>query len=131
MCARRHCVRTLCNGPIRQSGVEWWEICQLFSVLHCNVRDWSLSSRISFPPPPPPHLSLSLCLYIASCRQATRRSQVIVVVTLRNLEEKKKTLSHPLLVLFFVWLSHSFGHVVLTLTENRPEVVDFKRNKVT
>ena len=90
-----------------------------FNVLRCNVRDWSLSSLMSLP------------LYIASCRQATRRSQVIVVVTQQNLEAKKKTLSHPLFVLFFVSLSLFFGHVVLTLTENRPEDVDFKRNKVT
>ena len=76
-----------------------------------------------------PHEPLSL--YIASCRQATRRSQVIVVVTQQNLEAKKKPLSHPLFVLFFVLQSLSFGHVVLTLTENRPEDVDFKRNKVT
>ena len=83
----------------------------IFNVLRCIVRDWSLSSR--------------------SCRQATRLSQVIVVVTEQNLEAKKKTLSHPLFVLFFVSLSLFFGHVVLTLTENRPEDVDFKRNKVT
>ena len=93
------------------------------SVLRCTVRDWSLSSRMS--------LSPSLSLYIASCCQATRRSQVIVVVTQQNLEAKKKLLSHPLFLLFFVSLSLSFGHVVLTLTENRPDVVDFKRNKVT
>ena len=89
-----------------------------FNVLRCNVRDWSLSSRMSLP------------LYIASCRQATKRSQVIVV-TQQNLETKKKPLSHPLFVLFFVSLSLFFGHVVLTLTENQPEDVDFKRNKVT
>ena len=73
---------------------------------------------------------MSLPLYIASCRQATRHSQVIVVVTQQNLEGKKP-LSHPLFVLFFVSLSLFFSHVVLTLTENRPEDVDFKRNKVT
>ena len=96
-------------------------------MLRCNVRDWSLSSRMSLSPPPPPlSLSLSLSLYIASCRQATRRSQVIIVVTQQNLVAKKKPLSHPLFVLFFVSLSLSFGHVVLTLTENRPEDVDFK-----
>ena len=94
-------------------------------MLRCNVRDWSLSSRMSPPPPPP----FSLSLYIASCRQATRRSQVIVDVTQQNLEGKKK-LSHPLFVLFFISLSHSLGHVVLTLTENRPKVVDFKRNQL-
>ena len=76
--------------------------------------------------------SISLSLYIASCRQATWRSQVIVVVTQQNLEtNKQKPLPHPLFFLFFVLLSLSFGHVVLTLTENRPDVVDFKRNKVT
>ena len=48
-----------------------------FNVLRCNVRDWSLSSRMSLP------------LYIASCRQATRRSQVIAV-TQQDLEAKKK-----------------------------------------
>ena len=73
-------------------------------MLRCNVRDWSLSRG---------------------------RSQVIVVVTQQNLEAKKKTLSHPLFVLFFVSLSLSFGYMVLALTENRPDVVDFKRNKVT
>ena len=56
-------------------------------MLSCNVRDWSLSSRMS---PPPPPQSLSLPLYIASSCQATRRSQVIVVVTQQNLEAKKK-----------------------------------------
>ena len=77
-------------------------------------------------------VSLSLSLYIASYRQTTRCSQVIVVVTQQIWKQKKKkTLSHPLFVLFFVSLSHSFGHVELTLTENRPEDVDFKRNKVT
>ena len=86
---------------------------------------------------PPPSLSLCLSLYIASCRQATKRSQVIVVVTPQNLEAKKKKkkkqtpLSRPLFFLFFVSLSLSFSHMVLTLTENRPVVVDFKRNKVT
>ena len=80
---------------------------------------------------PPPSLSLSIYRYIASCRQAKRRSQVIVV-TQQNLEaKKKKTLRHPFFVIFFVSLSLSFGHVVLTLTENQPEVVDFTRNEVT
>ena len=96
------------------------------SVLRCNVRDWSLSSRMSLPPPPPP---LSLSLYIASCRQATRRSEVIVVVTSTEFGNGKKLLSHPLFVLFFVSLSLSFGHVVLTLTENRPEDVDLERDR--
>ena len=44
-------MRAICNGPIRQSGEEWWEST---SVLRCTVQDWSLSSRMSFPPPPPP-----------------------------------------------------------------------------
>ena len=79
----------------------------------------------------PPPLSLSLALYIASCRKATKRSQVIVVVTQQNLEARKKNALPTLFVLFFVSLPLSFGHGVLTLTENQPDVVDFKRNKVT
>ena len=66
-----------------------------FNVLHCNVRDWSLSSRISLP------------LYIASCRQATRRSQVIVVVTQQNLEAKKKN-ALPSFIRPFLCLAISF-----------------------
>ena len=112
-----HSVTDLKGNAGRSGGIS-------ISVLRCTVQDWSLSSRMSSLPSP----RLSLSVYIASCRQATRRSQMIVVVTQQNLEAKKKNLlSNPLFVLFFVLLSHSFGHVVLTLTENRPEVIDFKR----
>ena len=89
----------------------------MYGIGHC-LAEWASPSP------------LSLSFYIASCRQTTRRSHVIVVVTQQIWKQKKK-LSHPLFVLFFVSLSHSFGHVELTLTENRPEDVDFKRNKVT
>ena len=96
-------------------------------MLRCAIQDWSLSSRMRSSSPP-----LSLSLSPSTSLAATRRSQVIVVVTQQNLEAKKKQTALPsLFVLFFVSLSHSFDHVVLTLTENRPEVVDSKRNKVT
>ena len=127
------CVRgdTVCAHSVKdREGKAGRSDGRSISVLRCNVRDWSLSSRMSLPPPPPPPHPLSLSLYNASCRQATRRSEVIVVVT-TEFGNGKKLLSHPLFVLFFVALSLSFGHVVLTLTENRPEDVDFKRNKVT
>ena len=116
-------MRAICNGPIRQRGEEWWEIHQC-AALYCSGL---VTVQLHELPPSP----LSLSFYIASCRQATKRSQVIVVVIPQNLEEKKNTLSRPLFFLFFVSLFLSFGHVVLTLTENRPDVVDFKRNKVT
>ena len=62
-----------------------------FNVLRCNVRDWSLFSRMSLP------------LYIASCRQATRRSQVIVVV----IGSEKKT-AFPSFIRPFLCLAISF-----------------------
>ena len=56
---------------------------------------------------------------------------MIVVVTRQNLKAKKKPTKKRSPILFFVSLSLPFGYEVLTLTENQPEDVDFKRNKVT
>ena len=106
----------------------------------CSLMDWGkymlFTSRCSegvghcpaaWASPPPP-LSLSTSLAAARPQDAVKW---LLLWLNRIWKRKKKTLSHPLFVLFFVSVSLSFGHMVLTLTENRPEDVDFKRNKVT
>ena len=97
---------TICNGPIWQSGEEWWEIHQCAALL-VIVQPHEL-----LPPPPPPH---------------THTQSSDCCGDSQNLEAKKKVLP-SFFILFFVSLSLSFGHVVLTLTKNLPDVVDFKRN---
>ena len=76
----------------------------------------------------PPPLSLSPSISLAAARP--QGAVKWLLMWLNRIWKEKKKLSHPLFVLFFVSLSHSLGHVVLTLTENRPKVVDFKRNQL-
>ena len=81
------------------------------------------------PPAPPPPLSLSLSLSLSLLHRKLppgHKAQSSDCCGDSTEFGRKKSLS-----LFFVSLFLSFGHVVLTLTENRPDVVDFKRNKVT
>ena len=67
-------------------------------MLRCNVRDWSLSSRMSLTPTP-----LSPSTLLAAARP---QGAVIVVVTQQNFETKKTAL--PSFIRPFLCLAISF-----------------------